>query len=141
MSSPHISPIIISPFHQSLYDITTSSYTSIVESFCHPSLLDGINNITPCPIITGNHILPHHYGESHHAPSLWASCIIILGLINRFNLLVRPWLYIKVPDGGFKRASHANRTPWFKQVQTHQPPMMMDFPNPTIEVSCTRINP
>jgi hypothetical protein len=67
------------------------------------SFLDGINNIISCPIIVGNHILPHHCGESHPAPSLWGitscphhyweshhapslqgshSCPIIMGIIH-----------------------------------------------------------
>jgi hypothetical protein len=55
--------ITSSPFHLSLYDIIASLYASIVESCCHPILLDDISNITSCHITTGNHIMPHHYGD------------------------------------------------------------------------------
>jgi hypothetical protein len=58
--------------HIPLYDITASSYTFIVESCCHP-ILSGWHQ--------QYHILPHHYRETHPAPSLRGitSCPIITG--------------------------------------------------------------
>jgi hypothetical protein len=56
-----IYPYMASFRHLSLYDITASSYPFIVESCCHP-ILSGWHQ--------QYHILPHHSGESHPAPSL-----------------------------------------------------------------------
>jgi hypothetical protein len=85
-TSPYVSPILILPFHIylygiilpfyiSLYGITASSFTSIVESCCHP-ILSGWHQ--------QYHILPHHYRESHPAPLLQGitSCPIITGIIH-----------------------------------------------------------
>jgi hypothetical protein len=87
-----IYPCTISLPHCTHQLLLPSSPFWMASTISYPA--PSLQGITSCPIIMGNHILPHHYRESHHAPSVQGSFTTVLGLINCFNLLVRPQLYI-----------------------------------------------